>query len=528
MRKTQEEVKEELRRRRNRYENHRRARNQRLLGGSAALMVCLTVVLLFGRVPSPSPDLIENSATESRQEPVSTPSKDRDESISGGEPSLSQASSSNESSSSVIEPPVASTDPSEPGDTGTSSSVDNTSNDLDPVPDSPVVYPVGFDLMANIRTMEVRERTTDNKFIRAQMQFAVGLLQQTVQEQGEKGALVSPLSAQLALAMIANGANGETLTQMEAVLGNGMSLSRLNEYLHSYTASLPSSEGAKLQLANGIWFPEGDDHPREDFLQANANYYGAAAYQAPDDELCGLINDWVNTHTDGKIDRLFDELPEEFSMALVNTILFDGTWKEKYTDRSISERSFTAYNGEERRITMLDSTENVFLHGDDGTVGFLKPYENERYAFAALLPAEGVDILDYVASLTADRLSGILQNGREAKVRVYLPKFTYSGDYELNDALKAMGMPLAFDQQEADFARMFNGGGVYLALFKQKTVIEISEFGVTAAGVSGGLEAPTTSDPIDEFVGLDRPFVYMIVDTETNLPLFLGVLTDIQ
>lgn len=534
MRKTQQEVKEELRRRRDRYVVHRRARRQRLLGGGAALMVCLTVVLLLGRMPSPSPDLIGDGVSQSGKEPASKPSEGESTGTlteETSQPSLSPDVSSDNGDTAVSKPSDASSDPSDansdewrPGDNDSEAAGGRTQ-----VPDSPVVYPVGFNLMANIRATDVRKRDADDKFIRSHMQFAVGLLQQTVKEQGEKGALVSPLSAQLALAMIANGTHGETLTQMEAVLGGGMSLSRLNEYLRSYTATLPSSEGAKLNLANSIWFPENGDHPREDFLQANANYYGAEAYQAPFGEIYDLINDWVRAHTDGRIDKLVDESAGEFSMALINTILFDGTWKKKYTDRSAWEGIFTAYNGKERQATMLSSTEWILLQDDDGTIGFLKPYEDERYAFAALLPAEGVDILDYVRSLTADRLLRILQDRRKAEVYVHMPKFTFAGDYKLNDALRAMGMSHAFDERKADFARTFNGGGVYLDLFKQKTVIEVSEFGTVAAGVSGGFEAPSTSGPDeDKEVYLDRPFVYMILDTETNLPLFLGVLTDLQ
>lgn len=526
MRKTQEEVKEELRRRRNRYEVRRKARRQRLFGGSIALLVCLAVALLFMQAPSPSPDLIEAGSSRGDRGSVDPASSASSGSMepSSPPPELSDGDTA------VSTTPDPSTDPSDSAETSSSANGADDPDRSPPVPDAPVVSPVGFDLMAGIHAMEVRERKADDQFIRAQMQFAVALLQQTMNRQEEQGAncAVSPLSAQLALAMLANGANGETLKQMEAVLGNGMPISRLNEYLRSYTASLPASEGAKLRLANGIWFPEDGDHPRADFLQANADYYGAEAYQAPRDKLCALINDWVNTNTDGKIEKLFDEVPEDLSMAVANTILFEGKWKKKYTDRSAIERPFTAYSGEQRQVTMLRSTEKIFLQGSDGTVGFLKPYEDERYAFVALLPEEGTDILDYVASLTADRLTKTLKNRRETDVYVLLPKFTFSGDCMLNDALKTMGMPLAFDERTADFARMFNGGGVYLNQFKQKIAIEVSEFGVEAAAVSGGMTAPSTSDYGEETIHLDRPFVYMILDTENNLPLFLGVLTDIS
>ena len=80
--------------------------------------------------------------------------------------------------------------------------------------------------------------------------FAVRLLQHSAAE--GKNTLVSPLSVMYALAMTANGAKGETLRQMEAVLG--MPVSQLNAYLYSYAKALEGAEG-KLKLANSIWLP---------------------------------------------------------------------------------------------------------------------------------------------------------------------------------------------------------------------------------------------------------------------------------
>ena len=156
-------------------------------------------------------------------------------------------------------------------------------------------------LMEGITPMSVTKKNPDDAFITAQTDFAVKLLQQSLKKDGGKGSLVSPLSAQLCLAMVANGANGETLAEMEKVLGGDLSLEQLNAYLSAYRESLPSTEKTKLIINNAIWFKEG--YPfYTDFLQTNADYYGAALYQAPfDGTTLQEINDWVNINTDGMI-----------------------------------------------------------------------------------------------------------------------------------------------------------------------------------------------------------------------------------
>lgn len=529
MRKTQEEVKAELIRRRNRYEAERRARNKRLLGGGIAFAVCLTVVLLLGRMPFASP---ENIYTESSN----IAAGERSEDFSTASSAIAESSAASASEGETSEPSVSQDSSPNGGETSEEPT-------LDLPPEEETVMPVGYDLMANMRAKGTHSREADDAFVKAQMQFAVKLLQQALVAQEGKNVLVSPLSTQLALSMVAGGAYGETLQEMEQVLGNGLTLPRLNEYLRTYTSSLPSSDGAALELASSIWFPESGRYPRRDFLQANANYFGAGAYQAPSDQLCGLINDWIRSHTGGKVDTMLDELPDDIAMVLLNTVLFDGTWKEKYEEKSLHEMTFIAYDGTVSSVTMMRSGETVLLEDGDKAIGFLKPYENERYAFIALQPDPEADILEYVSSLTADDLARILETRRTAEVVAELPKFTFSGDYVMNDLLKAMGMQLAFDKKQANFARMFNGGGVSLELFRQKVVIEVSEHDVVASNPGAavppetseddgkdptgeGPQSPAQGDPDEAFVVLDHPFLYMILDTETDLPLFLGVMTE--
>ena len=129
--------------------------------------------------------------------------------------------------------------------------------------------------------------------------FGVRLFKTSMEE--GKNTLISPLSVLYALAMTANGADGETLAQMEQVLG--MDVDNLNSYMLAYLDLLPESKDYKMSLANSIWFKDDPNFlVEQSFLQTNADYYGAGAYKAAFDEgTRNDINNWVKEHTDGMI-----------------------------------------------------------------------------------------------------------------------------------------------------------------------------------------------------------------------------------
>lgn len=163
------------------------------------------------------------------------------------------------------------------------------------------------DLMKGITPEKTSGRAADDAFKNGAADFAVRLFQNT-REEG-KSSLISPLSVMLALSMTANGARGETLAQMEVLLGGGIPIDTLNKYLHAYVGGLPSVEKAKLTLANSIWFKDSGFTVEEAFLQRNADYYGAAVYKSAfDKKTLRDINNWVKENTDGVIDKIVDQM----------------------------------------------------------------------------------------------------------------------------------------------------------------------------------------------------------------------------
>ena len=361
--------------------------------------------------------------------------------------------------------------------------------------------------------------------------FGVRLFRHSMEE--GKNTLISPLSVLYALSMTANGAGGETRAQMERVLG--MDIENLNSYMLAYLALLPEAKDYKLSLANSIWFKDDPDFVVEQsFLQTNADYYGADAYKAAFDEgTRNDINNWVKEHTDDMIPEIINEIPDEAIMYLVNALAFDAKWDKAYEDYQIREGHFTTEDGKRQNVDMMHSEEHKYLE-DDLATGFIKYYKERRYAFVAMLPNEGVTVSQYVDSLTGDHLLDLLTRPQNVTVFASIPKFETAYGIEMSEVLREMGIVDAFDWQVADFSRLgtYNVDGMNICINRvlHKTFISVSEQGTKAGAATAVEMAAEGAVEIEEFkeVVLDRPFVYMLIDCETNLPFFIGTMMDVN
>ena len=388
------------------------------------------------------------------------------------------------------------------------------------------------DLMRGIEPKILSEDPAETNGDKAEnpTDFAVRLFKDSFDS--NENTLISPVSVLYALALTANGAKGETLSQMESVLG--MTISELNSYLKSYADALPEGEKYKLNTANSIWFTDDDDFTvNQDFLQTNADYYGADIYKAPFDESSTLedINSWVEDRTDGMIKNILDEVPQDAVMYLINALCFDAEWEKIYNKSQISDGTFTAESGEQRSAEMMYSNETDYLE-DENASGFIKYYADSKYAFAALLPDEGISLEDYIQSMTGEKLSEILSNPQKTLIYAAIPKFESEYSSEMSKILEDMGMTDAFDANSADFSGLgtSSDGNIFINRVIHKTYISVDEKG-TKAGAATAVEtadsaAASALDPKE--VILDRPFVYMIIDCEAKLPLFIGAVTDLN
>ncbi|MCL2546718.1 MAG: serpin family protein [Oscillospiraceae bacterium] len=361
----------------------------------------------------------------------------------------------------------------------------------------------------------------DDAFIENSANFALDLFRLSLSESNEN-TLISPLSVLLALAMTTNGAQGDTLDQMEQVLGNGMPISHLNLHLRILDERLTNDD---LHIANSIWFAAGRIDVLDNFLHTNAHYFNAAAYQLPfNPAAADVINAWVYAKTHGMIDSIVDEISANTIMYLINAIAFEADWEDAFD--AVFSGQFNAHGGTVQNIDMMRSTESTFISNHRAT-GFIKPYAGGQFSFAAMLPNGDID--DFVDSLTGQEFMALMNSARQTDVFVQMPRFTFEYEINMNESLQALGMNDAFNAGSADFSGIGTSpiGNIYIGNVLHKTFIEVDEAGTRAAAATA-VEIQEESMPVGEYVTLDRPFVFAIIDNATHLPIFIGTVMQVD
>ena len=176
------------------------------------------------------------------------------------------------------------------------------------------------------------------------------------------------------------------------------------------------------------------------------------------------------------------------------------------------------------KVEMMSGSEYSYLE-DENATGFLKYYKDANFAFAAILPNESISVNEYIDSMTGESLQKMLTNVQHTKVKTKMPKFKYEYKINMNEMLKALGVKDAFVPGTADFSKLntVEEALTHIGLVLHKTFIQVDERGTKAgAATLVAMAAGAALEPEPKYVTLDRPFIYAIIDRETNLPVFIG------
>lgn len=383
-------------------------------------------------------------------------------------------------------------------------------------------------IMKDVEPKKIEAVALKEDFIRSTADFSIRLFKE-VYTKGENS-LVSPTSVYLALGMTANGADGNTLKEFENLLGKyNLDIKELNKYYYSQAKKLTAVESGKVNIANSIWYSDDKSLDiQKSFLQANANYYNSSAYKADfaSKQTVKDINNWVKNNTEGLIDKIVEDINDEAIMYLINTVYFEDKWLVPYESSSVSENKFNLQDGSSRTVEFMYSGEGVYLK-DDKAQGFVKFYENGRYSFVTILPNEGISLDSYLTSLSGESFIKLMNSKIVGNVSTGLPKFKAGYSRKLVEPLKNMGLKDCFNTGKANFSKMGTSsrGNLYIGDILHKTFIAVDQEG-TKAGAATKVEMLCGSAAPELSVILDRPFLYAIVDNETNLPLFVGTMVN--
>ena len=380
------------------------------------------------------------------------------------------------------------------------------------------------------KTMDnIEGKTPDQVFSNVQWDLTLKLLKDT-REKGTNS-LVSPLSVILAMSMATNCADGRTLEEIMTSLFPNVTMDDWNKYVYSYLQSLPDDDGFKLHIADSIWMKSDENFQgNQEFLDVCKNYYQAEVMTAPVDKTTvNDINNWVNEKTDGMIPTLLKDINADTILFIINALCFDAAWEISFEKNSTHDFNFFAENDITNVVEMMRDTVYSYIETEHAT-GFVKSYKN-GYKFIALLPEEGMDLDTFLASFTMKdvRQLSLVQN---IKTKIGLPKFKYDADYQLVDFFKQYGINDAFDDDNADFSKLgtYTDRNIKISSIIHKTHIEVDEEGTKAAAATMISFEKTSAVMEENFreVILNRPFVYFIIDGNTNTPVFAGTVANIQ
>ena len=330
--------------------------------------------------------------------------------------------------------------------------------------------------------------------------------------------MISPLSVHLALDMLMNGAGGATKETFEKALCEGSSAEEFHKELSAYLKELPVTDDASLSFANSIWANK-TLHMKYRFSAVNRSYYNAMSKRLKfNAEAVERMNEWVGKSTDGMITHIIDTLDPADKLVIMNALAFKGNWEKAFESDSVYTEVFTNLDGSESSVKGMHSTENYYLQ-DETCTGFVKPYAGGRYAFAAMLPKEGISLEEFERSLSGEKYLKLISGASDQKVDIMLPKFTAEFEMVVNPQLSAMGLGDLLSGT-ADYSGI-SRYDFTLGEILHKTFIDVNETGTRAAAVTAVLMKSALPGRHPRVI-LDRPFVYAILDRKYGLPIFIG------
>ncbi len=364
---------------------------------------------------------------------------------------------------------------------------------------------------------------TSEELNEAYSEFIFSLMKRCAEEANGENVLISADSILIALEMVAAGADGETLNQMMNTLVPGADNGAAFQFSVDRMNSLKNDS---LQIANSIWLNQARSaNVYDDYLDYVVGHFDAGVSVIPfDANAVKMINGWTEEKTKGRIKELLEDLDPNSLMVLVNAITFDAKWQEPYEDAQVYSDVFTTGSGVTKTVPFLGSTESVYLSNDEA-VGFIKAYDDGKYAFMTILPNdESLDINAFMADMTAEEYWEFW-NSREtfATVQARMPEFKSEYAIELNNVLIDMGMSDVFDESRSDLTNL-SKTNAYISKVVHKTFIEVDRAGTKAAAATAVVAVEgACMEPEDvKYVICDRPYAYAIVDMATGLPVFLG------
>ena len=382
-------------------------------------------------------------------------------------------------------------------------------------------------------TIKVSAETVKDADYAAYDKFAFDFFNTVSEADSDKNVCLSPFSAYMAFSLCFAGSSGNTAKEFENVFG--LSKEKAAEFCQSLYANFLQREyvnkTTKFNLANSVWIDNKySEYVKESYLKIATDYFNAPVFRCDfsDKATVNAVNAWCKDNTGGLIDKIIEEFGKNQFMALINALFIEAAWADAYEKNDIVKSDFTDKDLTKKETEFLSRRISSYYLSDDAKA--FKMHLQDGFSFVGILPDENVAIDDYCNGLTSEKITTLLNNVRhDCFVNTRIPKFKIDYGVDLIKIMQTMGLNDAFDVAFADFKSMAEipGLNVFIGTALQKTHFELDEKGVKAAAITYiGMKAesamPEEKPQINIY--LDRPFVYILMDDTTGLPMFIGTI----
>jgi serpin B len=364
--------------------------------------------------------------------------------------------------------------------------------------------------------------------------FGLDLYARLVADDPAGNLVFSPASIELPLAMARAGARGQTASEMDAVMhdlgaeANAAWVAALDASLNDKTATFPDASGEPqeviLRSVNAPFAQRGMTIEPA-YLDALAERWAAGLrlvdYIGNPEGSRGVINGWVNDQTEERIPELLAPgvITADTRLVLVNAIYLKAAWQLPFGRSLTAEAPFTRLDGSTMDVSMMHASGAMPYAAGEGWQAVDLGYVGGRLSMLVIVPD---DLTTFEATFDAQRITAISDALESRQVRLGMPAFGTESMLDLNDTLKALGMPTAFDDNTADFSGMTSEERLYISAVVHQANIDVDEDGTEAAAATA-VTMEATSAPVDDVeLTVDRPFIFALRDLDTGAVLFLG------
>jgi serpin B len=350
--------------------------------------------------------------------------------------------------------------------------------------------------------------------------FALRLL--ACADDGDANVVICTQSAGIALGMLRVGAKGATADQLDEALGfTRLSTERLLEVFQQLSGELQAAGGSNLSLIHGMYVGEGPT-VKEKYVENIKNYFDASVNLIDFSKSVTLeiINDWVGQVTGGRVDRLYEELKPDLNILLVDNAIYSGRWMYAFSEDATVSLPFAVEKGNPVVTSIMFGQVRMGRYtGADADCAYI-PLDDGQAEVWVILPPPKQVLSDFVESLTMEHLLSWRSQAVEQEWMIELPRLnlTWSGD--LCHALSEMGVIDLFDADAADLSGM--GSGLALSQATHRSQFTLTEEGKLDPVITNYVQALQAAKQDEEIFMALRPFMFMVVNRETNAVLFAG------